>query len=311
MYTLAECTTSLKLHQSNLLAKDWKDLIAKLLEHPGSVAAHFRFLLVKVDHERESGIAAAASCDLSGMQLSSFLAKRDFDNTLLQELLRCGVTPTFEDIENAVSFFRNDEASLTMIKVILSHLGTLQPTSLDRLCNHSIKQRKDCFVAHFISCGANPDVNFMLESMNWKQPNENLLLSATKVVSCHDRTTMFKEVLRHNITLAHKVLECGEINYELLDLGSLMESSSLPTDPGLMEKLLTSGASPNGLPDTQLHPIDAVFYSLKQHDPKRKAMLVHTLVNYGANLSQACHPRKEGTTVIHKATELAISTGIH
>ncbi len=276
----------------------------RLLEHPESTAAHFKFLLLKTD-TKSSETGGTLSCTLGGLSLSPFLVKSCFDESLLQELLSNDIKPNFDDIQNAVKTFANGEESLEMIKMILSCLPPMQPTSLNLLCDKSIEARKECFTSYFISCGAIPSINLVVKGMNWKEPNEHIVTSAFRGASTLDRTSAFMDILSHSTELASKVLECGEPDYNLIDLGPLMES--LATAPELLEQLLLGGVPPNGIQDTPVRPLDAVLYDLKRHSPVRRAMLAQTLMKHNAD-SNLVHPR-DGTTVIHKATELALATG--
>ncbi len=288
-----------------------KDLVAKLLDHPKSSMAHHKFLFVQSEGVKGSGVAAALSCNLSGLPLCRFLMKGDIDGVLLQRLLTCGAQLSLNDIDTAVKVFPNDDKHVKLIEIMLNRLiNPLQPSSLEELCDLSLKHGKDLFLAHFTSCGAKPSTNAVFQYMNWKTPDRTLLMSTLHNASKLDRTKALITVVNNSIDLAPEVLECGEIDYSHLDLGPLIESSSLAMAPKLMEKLLILGVSPNGFPDTRVRPLDAVLYGLKQHSPERKAMLILMLVRHKADLSRSCRPREEGTTVIHKATELALLTGM-
>ena len=122
------------------------------------------------------------------------------------------------------------------------------------------------------------------------------------------------QAIKHNCyNLALKLLSAGAVACDQIDLGKLIASTSLPSNPELFQQLLEAGISPNGISpsgtsnDTTT-PLDAVL-RLIRYPTERKVPLICTLVEKGANLEYISTPTQEGTTIIHKLTEIALETG--
>ena len=117
------------------------------------------------------------------------------------------------------------------------------------------------------------------------------------------------QAIKHNCyNLALMLLSAGAVACDQIDLGKLIASTSLPSNPEIFQQLLEAGISPNGTSNATTTPLDAVL-SLKRYATERKVPLICSLVEKGANLEYVSTPRQEGTTIIHKLTEIALETG--
>lgn len=102
----------------------------------------------------------------------------------------------------------------------------------------------------------------------------------------------------------------GSPDPQLIDLGELLTASNWHTHPELIQKLVQNGVNPDGTNDK--HPLDIVLALNHQTDPqlcKLKMEIISILAKNGADLKRSTYSAKEGTTVVHDATDLAIKTG--
>ena len=73
------------------------------------------------------------------------------------------------------------------------------------------------------------------------------------------------QAIKHNCyNLASKLLSAGAVACDQIDLGKLIASTSLASNPEMFQQLLEAGISPNGTSGGTTVPLDAVL-SLKRY----------------------------------------------
>ena len=254
-----------------------------------------------------SGFARQLHVDLSEVSCSLLFHKKDLNVETMEAVLGLGVTISSTDIEKAIGIL--PESRLEVLKCTISACNPrLQQVDIDSLCEMTLAAKKLLFAAHFLSCGAKPDPCKVQKSLNWKSTAicEELVLYLAEQ-SESERGELVLQAIKHNYNdIALKLSRAGA--GDQIDLGQLIASTSLASNPDLFQQLLDVGVSPNGTCNCAVRPLDAVL-SLKHHSAERKIPLICSLVDKGADLEIVCTPRQEGTTIIHKVTEIALETG--
>ena len=304
-----DITKTLCLDVIDLRQTDCTKVVEKLVSREETNGMHLKFLLVKTKNLSGSGIIASnISCQLPTISCSSILHKKDLDSTTLQTFLNMGVSLTSEDLETAVRIFPDEHVDI--IKVVNSACVNQSLTvDYESLCRIALDERKPLFTAHLISHGAKPDSSLVNKLIDWKNMNEVLYsYVADKSTGSERNELVYKAIKQSNFELATLVLKSGPLDCEQVDLGSWILSTSLATSPELFQQLLEAGVNPNGTSGCADRPLDAVL-SLKHYQGERKVPLIFMLVKAGADVDRVCTPRQEGTTIVHKVTELALETG--
>ena len=227
------------------------------------------------------------------------------DVATLETVVGLGATLTPGDIEKVVGIL--PENSLDILKYCTSYCNpSLQQVHTDSLCEIALAVKKPQFAAHFVSCGAKPDPCKVKKNLSWKNTVmcEDLVLYLAEQ-SESERVDLVLQAIKHNHDdMALKLLSAGAVDQ--IDLGQLIASTSLASNPDLFQQLLNASVSPNGAGNSAVRPLDAV---LRLKRAETKVPLICSLVDKGANLENVCTPRQEGTTIIHKVTDIALETG--
>ena len=303
----SECTRQLKLPQLSIQQAELANLLRKLICKSDTKCEHLKFLLINAPKVPGSGFASQVAVDLSDVSCSPLLDKSDLDVETLKAVLSLGTTIAPRDIEKVVCVL--SESNLEVLKCSTSACR-LQQTDLNSLCRIALAAKKLQFASHFILCGAKPNLAEVKKILNWKETDncEGLFLYIAEQ-SESERSNLVVQAIKHNCyNLASMLLSAGAVACDQIDLGKLIASTSLPSNPEIFQQLLEAGISPNGTSNATTTPLDAVL-SLKRYATERKVPLICSLVEKGANLEYVSTPRQEGTTMIHKLTEIALETG--
>ena len=227
----------------------------------------------------------------------------------MEAILGLGATIAPSDIKKAIGIL--PESSSEVLKCITSACNPrLEQADIDSLCEKALDAKKPQLAAHFVSCGAKPDLCKVKKSLNWKSTIicEDLVLYLAEQSESKRGDLVLQAVKHNHHNIASKLLSSGAVNIDQFDLGRLITSTSLTSNPDLFQQLLDVGVSPNGTCNCAVRPLDAVL-SLKHAETK--VPLIRSLVEKGANLENICTPRQEATTIIHKVTEIALETGTY
>ena len=258
--------------------------------------------------KRGSGVAEELGCNLSKLDTSKLFEKPDINLQTLQAVIKLGAAITLNDIEKAVKHITDDKV-LVLESAVIACDPKLEGEALTSLCKQALTLNKPMLSAFLISQGANPDNESIIKAIDAKNPNESLV--ACMLSTSDGCAWLLKHSLsKSSLTLAQKCLDDGSsptISLEI-DLGHFLKSPKdlLCQNPDLLDRLLKIGVNPDGLTDNS-RPIDAILALPK--DFPQKIRLICTLVESGADLSKATHPRAQGTTIFHIAAELAIEKG--
>jgi len=88
-----------------------------------------------------------------------------------------------------------------------------------------------------------------------------------------------------------------------------LASTSLAFNPDLFQQLLNAGVSANGTCNSAVRPLDAVL-TLKQAAETKVPLICSLSLKEGCKTwKMSAHQRQEGTTIIHKVTDIALETG--
>ena len=269
-----------------------------------------QYVVIK-GQKRGSGVAQELGCNLSKLDTSKLFEKPDIDLQTLQAVIKQGATIIFKNIEKAIKHITDDK-ELVLECAMKACDPKPEGEALTSLCKQALMQNKPVLSAFLMSQGATPDSESIVKAVDTKNPNEALiacLLSTPGGCTCLLKHSLSKL----SLSLAQKCLAddhdgFSSIISQDIDLGDFLKSSKdlLCQNPDLLDTLLTIGANPDGLNDSN-RPIDAILALPK--DFPQKTRLICTLIESGANLTKATYPRGQGTTIFHIATELAIEKG--
>ena len=272
-------------HTEGLASQLDQNLAVRVLEimmkSKETKSSHFKFLLAITPHIEEDGAVCKPK-----FKCSSVLDKEDIDEETLQAFLNAGAYLAPEDIDKLIDTLPDNTTSTAIIKTITD---TGSPEQVNLLCKKSLDAKKFKFAAHFISCGAQPEIADIEPCVsNWKDVDEDLFL----YVSSKRAQVLHKAIWSDKFDDADRILDSTlPLNTEELDLTSYLKSTSIPVD--LVRKLLDNGVDPN-----KRNPLDAAFglddYRLN------KLPLICLLVEKGA---------KVDTRTLFKITEIALRNG--
>ena len=246
--------------------------------------------------------------DLSKFNCSAIIDKKDLDEATVKMLIGLGAVFSRKDIDNFVSV--HQESSLKVLKYCVSACRPkLEQADFDSLCEMTLASKKLKFAAHFVSCGAKPELHKVKKVINWESCVicEALVMYLAWNCKSERGNLLFQAIKHRHDSLASNMVNSFSCNQ--VDLTKLIASTSLSHNPKLFQELLDAGANPNGTGSpSSTKPLDAVL-RLKRCPAKNKALLISSLLEKGADLKFVCAPREDGTTIIHKVTELALQTG--
>ena len=251
------------------------EIMMKSKETKGS---HFKLLLAITPHNEED----EAVCKTK-FQCSSLLDKEDIDDETLQAFLNAGAHLVPEDIDKLIDTLPDSATSIAIIKTITD---TGCPEQVNLLCKKSLDAKKFKFAAHFISCGAQPEIADIESCVgNWKDVNKDLLC----YISSKRAQLLNGAIWSGDFDDADRIVGSTlPLNTEELDLTSYLNSTSIPVE--LVRKLLDNGVDSN-----KGNPLNAAF-GLDDYRP-RKFQLIRLLVEKGAEVD---------TRTLFKITEIAL-----
>ena len=250
-----------------------------MMKSPKTKGSHFKFLLAITPHiEGEEAVCKTK------FRCSSLLDKEDIDEETLQAFLNIGAYLIPKDIDKLIDTLPNSTTSTAIFKTITD---TGCPEHVNLLCKKSLDAKKFKFAAHFISCGARPEIADIESCVsNWKDVDEDLLL----YISSKRAQFLHEAIWSDEFDEAVRILDSTlPLNAKELDLTRYLECTSIPEK--LVEKLLDKGVDPN-----KGNPLDAAF-GLDGYRSRRKFQLICLLVEKGAKID---------THTLFKITEIAL-----
>ena len=244
-------------------------------------SSHFKFLLAITPHIEEDGAVCKPK-----FQCSSVLDKEDIDEETLQAFLNAGAHLVPEDIDKLIDTLPDNTTSTAIIKTITD---TGRPEQVNSLCKKSLDAKKFKFAAHFISCGAQPEIADIEPCVsNWKNVNEDLHC----YISSKRAQLLNSAIWSGKFDDADRIVGSTlPLNTEELDLTSCVKSTSISAE--LVRKMLDRGVDPN-----KGNPLNAAF-GLDDYR-RNKWPLICLLVEKGA---------KVDTRTLFKITEIALRNG--
>ena len=272
------CTGSLKLAARHFDKELYVRLLKMMMKSKETKGSHFKFLLAATPHiEGDGAVYDTKFC------CSSVLDKEGIDEDTLQAFLNAGAYLVPEDIDKLIDTLPDNTTSTAIIKTITD---TGSPEQVNLLCKKSLDAKKFKFAAHFISCGAQPEIADIESCItNWKDVNEDL----HRYISSKRAQLLNSAIRSDEFADADRIVGSTlPLNTEELDLTSYLKSTSIPVD--LVRKLLDKGVDPN-----KGNPLDAAF-GLDDYR-QNKLPLICLLVEKGA---------KVDTCTLFKITELAL-----
>ena len=240
--------------------------------------SHFKYLLAITPHNEGYGGVCKTK-----FRCSSLLDKEDIDEKTLQAFLARGAHLIPKDIDKLIDTLPDSTTSIAIIKTITD---ANCPEHVNSLCKKSLDAKKFKFAAHFISCGAQPEITDIESCVaNWKDVDEDLLL----YFSSKRAQLLHEAIWSDEFDEADRILDSTlPLDTKEFDLTRYLKSTSIPEK--LVEKLLNKGVDPN-----KENPLDAAF---GLHDYRfRKFPLIRLLVEKGAEID---------THALFKITEIAL-----
>ena len=300
----ADCTNLLKLSELNISQHVCTKLSEELLAREETTALHLKFLVVKDPKIKGSGMASSLSCDLSGISCSDIFRKPDLELDTLQSFLKLGVTLEFKDIERVVDTLPDSKVDIISILLKACTSTKAQLVSLGKTCLLAKKFRFAEQVCFSYTAGSSSSRD-QIENFD-----KELLHNIAEMSSDTEITQLIYDAINEDKPdMARALLSAGRIQADQIDLASLIQSGILVSFPQLLSELLSAGVSPNG---GEIQPLDAVL-SLQCYTNDRKAVVATFISalcsNAELNVNSICVPKKENTTLVHIATQLAIETG--
>lgn len=214
--------------------------------------------------------------DCSTVQMKTLLQeKKIMEEKLLARFMQLGVVVCVEDVRLAMRCL-----SPANIAAFSQICGRCKQLDVNSLCREALALRKMAFVLHFIKMGAafpEDGCKMFMEALKSKD-----FMTAKNLVNLMDKR-VFAE----------------------MELGDLLESTSLGFDTDLVELLIKTGVK---LHHGKSLPIPVVMNSQFLNGAD-KIKVLSVLVERGVNCNQLCRTAQRQTTPLHVATDLAIKYG--
>ena len=244
--------------------------------------SHFKFLLAITSHIKGEDEAVCKT----KFQCSSLLDKEDIDEETLQGFLNAGAYLVSKDIDKLIDILPDSATSTAIIKTITD---TSCPKHVNLLCKKSLDAKKFKFVAHFIFCGAQPEIaDIESRVSNWEDVDEDLLL----YISSKRAQLLHEAIWSNEFDDADRIVGSTlPLDTKELDLTRYLKSTSIPVE--LVRKLLDKGVNPN-----KGNPLETAF-GLDDY-VSRKFPLICLLVEKGAEID---------TNTLFRITEKALRNG--
>ena len=299
---------------------------------------HINYLVVK-SAMPGSGVAASLACNLSVTSWKNLLRKEDLDMETLQAIVSLkGVisaqdvvsiapdkdmallqfaiknsTPKFNDscltklAEEAIKLKKSSFA-----QVILDYLSPEGDS--DKLIQQALKYKDIIFIEKFVSC-RDAEINpaSIVNILSKSDLTNKGLISYVMSTPEGQKSLFLKAVELFEFKLAEQCLKGVNDNAKKIDLSNILKFLNQGNKDSRQElysftkRLLKLKCDPNGL-EGGVCPLDVILGLSKEFQSEKTCFLV-LLLQHGATIAQCTYQRKNGTTLIHVATQFAIETG--
>ncbi len=273
---------------------------------------HLKYLLVSTG-SLGSGIAAKHFCyHKYTLKWSNIIKTNDFDIETMEAVISVGGQITVTEVKAIISSVH--ESKEQILRFALDYCKTsLNSQELNSLGVAACKAKKILFLSMVLTQGGIVD----------REDIYNNFLAST--VFANKATFSYviadKKGVQKLIKLA---LEKSEFDFLERNKGNLLPSSNCSVDlstlvqscsHGTSEKknkcaefivsLLEDKSVPADGKEGELIPLDTVL-EFPKHCNKQKIVLIGALLRNGANIQRCTYARKEQTTILHSATQIAI-----
>jgi len=254
---------------------------------------------------------ANGKCDTSWLQLPDIIKKFTMSRELLMTLAQHGTSVTEDTVELAISLFSDPQVPLMLCSVI-ENLKPPRKIDNHRLLLSALQHKRNNLVEYFL--GKNPTLSGddVWKLILWKSPN----------YTHHFLKTIFRDKSNFDVKnasgmvpieyflfqgvwdICEFVLDTFSPDTSMVDLTRWIVHFRNVITEEMLVKVIKCGANVDGVDKSIPEPmVSAITH--------QRSDLGAVLLNHGADLSAVRLSASAGTTLMHLATTLALSTGMH
>jgi len=297
---------------------DFTPVLKRLCKEQDFKLRYLEFLLLKPDMSKKcakrllpgSGMANGR-CDTSWLHLPDIIKKFTMSRELLMTLAQHGTSVTEDTVELAISLFSDPQVPLMLCSVI-ENLKPPRKIDNHRLLLSALQHKRNNLVEYFL--GKNPSLSGddVWKLILWKSPN----------YTHHFLKTIFRDKNNLNAKsssgmvpieyflfqgvwdICEFVLDTFSPDTSMVDLTRWIVRFKNVITEEMLVKVIKCGANVDGIDKSIPEPmVSAITH--------QRSDLGAVLLNHGADLSAVRLSASAGTTLMHLATTLALSTGMY
>ena len=296
---------------------DFSPVLKRIIKEPNFKLRYLEFLLVKPDSSRKcakrllpgSGMASG-KCETTWLQLADLMKKFTMSRELLMALAQHGTLVMEDSVELAISLSSDPQVPLMLCNV-MENLKPPRKVDNHRLLICSLLHKRNNLVEYFL--GKNPKLegDDVWKLIYWKSPN----------FTQHFLKTIFRD--KANLSVKNStgqapieyflfqgawdacefLLDTYTPDTSMVDLTKWIVRYRNVITEELLVKVIKCGANVDGINKSIPEPmVSAITH--------QRSDLGAILLNHGADLSAVRLSASSGTTLMHLAVTLALSTGV-
>ena len=320
MYVYIHCaiTTGSTKHMPVVnVSTDFTPVLKRILKETDFKLRYLEFLLVKPDASRKcakrllpgSGMATG-KCETSWLQLADLIKKFTLSRELLMALAQHGTLVTEEAVELAMSLSSDPQMPL-MLCSIMESLKPPKKVDNHQLLLSALQHKRNNLVEYFM--GKYPKLNSedVWKLIYWKSPSYTHHFLKTLF---HDRANLSMKNSSDQVPIEYFLfqgiwdvcdflLDTYSPDTSMVDLTRWIVRHKAMITEDLLVKVIKCGANVDGINKSIPEPmVSAITH--------QRSDLGAILLNHGADLSAVRLSASSGTTLMHLAVTLALSTGM-
>ena len=299
------------------LSTDFTPVLKRILKEPDFKLRYLEFLIVKPDTSRKcakrllpgSGMANG-KCETSWLQLGDLIKKFTLSRELVMVLVQHGTLVTEDAVELAISLSSDPQVPLMLCNV-MENLKPPRKVDNHQLLLCALQHKRNNLAEFFL--GKNPKLegDDVWKLIYWKSPN--FTHHFLKTIFCDKDNLSVKNssgLVPIEYFLFEGIWETCDFMLDtyapdtsMVDLTKwIIRHKDMITEE-LLVKVIKCGANVDGINKSIPEPmVSAITH--------QRSDLGAILLNHGADLSAVRLSASSGTTLMHLAVTLALSTGV-
>lgn len=295
---------------------DFTPVLKRISRENDFKVRYLEFLLLKPDMSRKcakrllpgSGMASGR-CETSWLQLTDVLKKFTLSRELLMALAQHGTSVTEETVELTISL-SSDPLVPQMLCTVMENLKPPKKVDNHRLLFYALQHKRNTLVEFFL--GRNPKLqgDDVWKLIYWKSPDftHNFLKTIFRekanlsAVNSLGQVPIEYFLVQGIWDVCDFLLDTYAPDTSMVDLTRWIVRHKNVITEEMLVKVIKCGANVDGINKSIPEPmVSAITH--------QRSDLGAVLLNHGADLSAVRLSASSGTTLMHLAVTLALSTG--